>query len=714
MSNGLPKEITVTKTGRYQVSIRAAIGSSDRVTMSFDSRGDALVVYAAGMRAREKGEDVRSAMQAAVSLANARVVRTMDELVATYAAERWETVENSDHTQHCSRGKGQRVLKPSSYESDMRGINARILPWFGSTRIEEIDSKAVSDWLRWMAVDGVSTVTAKALLEDLRFIVGDWAKRHEQHEDYPWRRCAPIVPANPKRRRNDPSKWDGLPGSKPPVTPLAKVKRLAMQLPAASRITIYIEALTGHRLGESQGLRLGNLAYRADGRLWARITMQRDEQNDAVPWVKSLTSNRDIPFPAILAEYIEQYALRYHGYDLRNPDPTMADRFLIVAACGRDLDGSFLPACRSTARAAMRRERDRNGLGFDDLGYSLNNQQLRRVFATYADVGQAISEAIVLETLPELPTDASKRQQTQWIAERDRRLAAVRVSYEPRHVSAYCGHNHDDKYDRTAAAKVTVGHYLLDHDETATPLRSIADTIDFIARHEMVSLIDEPDPEDVLEVLQLDDPDWILPEEAAARVGMNVSNIYLNIKRGHLDTKTVWLADGGYTTHSADDRNPALPRTVISVESVERFIAARNRPTVAEAAARLGMSGPTVRSNFLDTGLLPYSGNGTHLRVDPAALDRIHTSLLDAVAQIVEQRGPLTPERLRARFNKTGHELLKNRAAKRDWIEHWASQLIAQGRVKRRLDGRLVAVPVAAAAVRHEPPDDTDSLSDAA
>lgn len=691
MSTEVPKEITVTKTRRFRVSIRAAIGSSDRVTMSVDSRGDALVVYAAGMRAREKGEDVRAAMQAAVSAANARVVRTMNELIEIYAAERWETVENSDHTKHCSRGKGEKVLKPSSYDSDMRGINARIRPWFGLMKIDEIDSKSVSDWLRWMAVDGVSTVTAKALLEDLRFIIGDWAKRHEQHEDFPWKRCAPIVPAKPKRRRKDPSKWDGLPGSKPPVTPLADVKRLAMQLPAASRITIYIEALTGQRLGESQGLRFRNLGYRADGRLWARITMQRDEQNDAVPWVKSRTSNRDIPFPAILAEYIEQYALRYHGYDLRNPDPTKADRFLIVAACGRDLDASFLPACRSTARVAMSRERDRNGLGFDDLGYSLNNQQLRRVFATYADAGQAICEAIVRETLPALPASASKRQQTQWTTERDRRLAAVKVNYEPRHVSAYCGHNHDDKYDRTAAAKVTVGHYLLDNDQTATPLRSIADTIDFIARHEMGSLLDEPDENDLLEVMQPDDPDWMLPDAAATTIGIEISNVYENIKRGHLESKTVWLADGGYTTHSADNRDPAFPRTVISVESVNRFIEYRQRPTVAEAAARLGMSGPTIRSNFLDTGVLPYSGNRTHLRVDPTALDRIHNALLDSVAQIIEQHGPTTPERLRARFNKTGHELLKNRIAKRDWIEHWTSQLIAQHRIRRRLNGTLVA-----------------------
>ena len=132
---------------------------------------------------------------------------------------------------------------------------------------------------------------------------------------------------------------------------------------------------------------------------------------------------------------------------------------------------------------------------------------------------------------------------------------------------------------------------------------------------------------------------------------------------------------------------------VISVESVERFIAARNRPTVREAAARLGMAGPTIRTNFLDTGLLPYDGIGNHLRVDPGALDRIHAALLDTVADIIERHGPITRQRLANRFNTAGHPLLKNRVAKPNWIEHWTAQIVEQGRVTRRLNGTLATNP---------------------
>ncbi len=128
---------------------------------------------------------------------------------------------------------------------------------------------------------------AQALLIDLRFIVGNWAKRLEQNEDFPWRRCVPVVPANPKRRANDPSEWGGFLGSKPPLTPLSDIQCLAMELPTASRITIYIEELIRHRLSESQGLKLSSLRYREDGYMWACIEMQRDESNEAVPWVET-------------------------------------------------------------------------------------------------------------------------------------------------------------------------------------------------------------------------------------------------------------------------------------------------------------------------------------------------------------------------------------------------------------------------------------------
>ncbi len=257
------------------------------------------------------------------------------------------------------------------------------------------------------------------------------------------------------------------------------------------------------------------------------------------------------------------------------------------------------------------------------------------------------------------------------------------MKHEPRRVFAYCGHEHVNKRAATAASTVTVRHYQLSSDEGANRLRAI----DLIARHDMGSLLDEPDTEDLLEVIQFGDPDWMLPEDAASRIGMNFSNVYMNIKRGRLEVKTVWLADGGYTTHSADDRNPAIPRTVISVESVDRFIAQRSRPTVAQAAALLGMTTPTIRSNYLNTGLLPYDELGSRLRVDSVVLAQIHTSLLDGVMAILHRHGPLTSDALRDRFNASKLPMLANGTVKRDWIERWTSQLITQKRVKRRLNG---------------------------
>ena len=686
MSKNLPNGITVTASGRFQVRVQRRIGSNSMVTRTFDSRPDALLAHAAGVKALQSGGDVAAAMDNAVQSASQLKIRTFAEVVETYTADRKRTMLTSDHRFPVSKKKARYGLRPRSYAGDIAGIKRRILPYFGHLRIDQISNAVVDDWLERLAEDGISSAVAAAYLLDLRFVIGRWAKRHEHHEDYPWRTCAPRTPAKPKSRVDDPSKWKGMPGSKPPVLPLGEVKRLIDAMPAADRMAPLMEVLTGTRVGEARGLQLADITWNPNGFMYLRIVKQRDDLDQELAWTKTEASYREVPVPAILAEYIEHYAARYHGYDFADPDPALADRYLIVAAAGRALDGSFLPACKRTFMAALDRGLKKSQLAFDDVGYSITGRYFRRCFITMALHGQAILEFIEVSKLEPLADDADPEERQRWEANVAECLSKVRRGYHDIHVSIYAGHEHDQKNDPKSATATTLGHYNIGIDRDLQ-LRAIARTMNVIARFELGSLLDEPDPSDLLDVISPDDPNWLTAERAAEVLGMDRTNVHANAEQGRLVCKTVWLADGGYT-REAERHTPSVPRTVFSATSVEDLRQRRSRPTMGAAAALLGMSGPTVRTNFLDTGLLPYDGVGSHIRVDPVALERIHHALLEEVLNVCSN-GPLSPRQLHSRFNEHGSSVLRNGIAKYDWIKHWTNQLVAAGRLVRTASGEL-------------------------
>lgn len=127
---------------------------------------------------------------------------------------------------------------------------------------------------------------------------------------------------------------------------MSRTHELAKLTSAAFRAAVYLEALAGPRIGECFGLQLGDFFWK-DSLLWVTIERQMLQTNAVVPWVKTDASYRRIPLAPILSDYLIDYCHICHGIDLRNPDPALFGRQLIVNTAGRDTDGSFLAALRT-------------------------------------------------------------------------------------------------------------------------------------------------------------------------------------------------------------------------------------------------------------------------------------------------------------------------------------------------------------------------------
>jgi integrase len=705
MSNSLPRGIKQLDDGRYRVRVSVAPGSTTMVTRLYSSRHEALLAQSRGITARDRREDVAAAMDTnkasksgtatastpppppTGTVAPGANVRTFAELVETYLDKRKRLSETSSHTLRKGR-KGPRSLRPTTYRSDAQRVTTRLVPVFGTMPLNEITLDKVTEWLEQLGAEGINPGTATGYLNALRFVVRS-AMPHEHPAEYPWRDAFPVAPATRLKRPSDPSRWGGKPTDANPVLPFADLKKLALAAHAADRAVFYSEALGGPRIGEIFGLTLGDLSY-SEGYLWARIDKQVTPEDKAVPWVKSNSSYRSIPLAGILAEYLDQYCLRYHEYDLHNPDPTRAHHRVVVNSAGRDHDGSRLPSLRSgfSVRLVHLREEEDLGLGHDDIGYAIDSHHLRKSCSTYLLHAEEIVHRISSSDCGPEPDRSDLEAYAAWLELRVSHLEPRRLGYSQMHVSAYLGHDYDGKRDTSPASPVTLRHYNLSTQSTE-PFRAIADVLDFVARHEVGTLLDEPDEWDLLPVHFPGDPDWLTTPEACALIGITQSNVSVAVRKGRLDGHLAWVADGGHTRRTEGHRAPpALPQLIISRKSAETLASVRRKPLVKQAARRLGVSSECVLRNFCETGRLPIDDTfPNRFYVEAEDLDQLEREIHDGVMDALRTTGPCMIRRLALAFNSRHGDLFVEGRALERWVENWVETLVAQKRAVKLRNG---------------------------
>ena len=699
----IPKCLSQTATGRWSLRAQLRTGSSKSIVRTFDTLHEALAAHHSSETARALGQCVIAAvddyeapraMTAPLTPAPFDRSLTMDVIIDEFLAERQRIHDASDHTLRRSLRHGRNSLRPSTLKADYREARNHFKPRFGGMHPRDITRAEVERWMAELAERGIGVHFAGALLIQLRVYVGR-APLHARPDDFPWSRCAPIPPAKPNKPANDPSKWGGLPGSAPPVVTFSAGCELAELLSGADRLVLYSEHFGGPRVGETFGLTLGDFFYRS-GRLWVRIDGQCLENNQRVNWVKTDAAYRDIPLPGILTEYIEAYVERYHDADLRNLTDEDRARPLIVNPAGRGLDGEFLPGVRSNFSSRMTTAKSDTDFAHGVLGYHLSTHSLRKSVSTYLLNARPILRHIINETTAAESTGADGPD-AELVALR-RQLELERLAnpeYEPMHVSKYLGHAHDGDGDRAPASVVTLSHYNLS-TTLDLPFEAIADVIDRIGRFEVGSLLDDPDPNDLLPVHPVDDPEWVTVEVAAELVGLEDSNVLENVHRGRLDGHLAWLANGGYLRNRSKDGTrpkPSLPQHVISRTSIEEFNALRQRPSIGEFERALGMSNKAVWANFIDTGKLGVERMGSYLYFDRSEGDALIAEIHDAVLDVIATCGPITETRLHREFNKRHGYLLRQGRATQRWITHWVQTLVDQGRATRRSNRALSTPP---------------------
>jgi hypothetical protein len=239
--------------------------------------------------------------------------------------------------------------------------------------------------------------------------------------------------------------------------------------------------------------------------------------------------------------------------------------------------------------------------------------------------------------------------------------------------------------------------YNLTINSTA-PSMAVADVIDRIARFEVGDLLDEPHEWDLIPVHFPDDPAWVTTTVASELLGINRSNVAVD--RGRVDGHLAWLADGGYRRNQPGKNNsPALPQIVVSRKSIDAYVELKARPSLKECARRLKMTASAVEHNFVPTGKLQpkvVAGENRTLRVDHCELDALVNEIHGAVIETLTFYGPSTPKRLRTLFNKHHGGMFAEGRALQTWLDAWVSTLVAEGKLRRRLDGSLSIAPPSA------------------
>lgn len=700
----IAKGVVQLPNGRFQVQVPVAVGAKQVVTRTFRDLHDAKVAFLAANRAKGQGNDVRAALfgtgcattphTAAPKAAQRPPCRALGELLDGRLAEMERISAASDHTWRRNTRNGRTGYRPATVTTVAGIFNNHLRPAFGHLRIDEITHDLVQDWLLRLAegneaagVRPIDVNWATSLLIWLRSLTGR-ANRSELPEQFPWPDAHPVEPKNPRKKRSNPEAWDGDAGDADPVLAIAEMLEFASTMKAADQAAVFCEYLGGPRGGETFGLMLKELSFKADGRLWARIRRQMLCDGTIVEWVKTDASYRRIPLPGVLADYLEEYCSFYHSYDLRNPDRSKGDRMLIVNPAGRDTDGTFLPGRRTAWGSRLIERRNSNSFSHEDLGYHLDAQHFRKSCSTLLLVARDILSEIDRrrgddECVPEDPEERAEYWRAKVV-----RLERRGLGYAPMHISAYLGQKHDGRVEQLPANPVTLAHYNLTTDRSIA-FGAIADTLDELVRHEIGALHHVPDDEDLLPVHRPDDPLWMTVHEAVEVTGQNRSTISSAILAGTLEGHLAWIADGGWKRNTgATTRRPALPQYVASRTAIEQRMHKLGRMSEKAAAALLGLYQETFRRNFVATGLLTPVDGGIEVESVHKFLREFH----DQVVQAVSEAHLVTPTNLKVLlYPRLAHHFHYGHL-KQAWVDHWVRQLSEAGRLAIRSDGRIRAV----------------------
>lgn len=697
LSKTTEKGIYQKSDGTYELRVAISKGLTKTTRIACATMGQAIDAREWAKSVRDAGGNVRtewrrrcqdkapSVPPAVMSALSSGLLvtrsRTFGELVDEFQSRRAELVSVSNPIRRATKRSGRTGLRRTTLNNNA-SIQRQLIDAFGPMAVADIGWAQVHDFAIERARRGTQPRYVDQMLVQLRMIVGT-AKASERPDDFPWGRVRAITPAKPRRSPDDPTKWGGLPGAKRPVLSFARQHVVAMAAPAAFRPAVYIEGMSGIRIGEAFGLQIGDFEW-VEGLLWVKVVRQMIDTNEVVPWTKTDSSYRFIPLAPVLAEYLGTYARLYHGCsDLGKPEPELVGRQLIVNPAGRDTDGTFLPARRSQFSSKMSELRERTGLGHDELGYLLNSHHLRKSLSTYLLNAVTILDLLIgLEPEP----DDKDAQIAYW-----RKRAEERVQFDGIHVSTYLGHQVMQSKEETAS-ELTLTTYNLDPQQDKAMV-SIARAIDVIVRDKIGdTLFDEPDETDLYPVHFSDDSEWVTSDIAMSIVGITQSNIWTGVRDGRLEGHLGWLADGGYRRNEGcDKRLPALPRLFISVASAKELARRRSMPSLKEVSRRLGMSGEAVARNFVRTGRLTAEMTAHIVRIEPDGVDHLVAEIEDGLLACFGDTERIHISELTSRFNKTyGSLFVEGRALER-WVTAWAELLVSKGALRKTARGLRLA-----------------------
>jgi hypothetical protein len=629
--------------GPYRVRVARRLHEVGQVSVLVDNLELARTLRDQARGLRAAGKDVRQVWieRGLIDPIGNPVDETVKHLCESYVESRRRLSAASD-PQISGLDRNTNGLRTTTLDIEIQNIDKHIVGKLGRKHLSELDTKVVNDWGTELAEAGLSFAMQQKLHALLRKIVSSvGAKRRPL--DFPWSSLKATHPRSPIRRQPDPTVWGGRRGSKAPSMTFDEGMAIAALMRSCARAVVYLMLLMGFRRGETMGITLGNIIWKPQtgcnsetlspvtvydrngqpGTLWINVERQMNLSTGEIhPWTKTLAGYRLVPVPPSLAVYIADYAQRYHGIDLMSayrPDP---DRLLIVTSTGRDRDGSYMPCSPTTWANWFDNAVQANGYGYDQLGFDIEPRHLRNAFITYHDVAKKLLRMVDAE-LSQAPEGETLDEKA---ARLERREAAIEARDEASHVSeadlsAYVGHRRDDDSDQAASAARITQQYadraigIVDaerHDFEAVA----AVTEQLFATLAGADLVDEPDEHDLTQIIDPDDPAWVMADEAVAELPVTLGSLHTLLRKGRVEGTLVYFSDG--------DREVPGRRWAIRRSSLEELKERYNGFSVNQTAQITGLGIKQITrlgvSGRLPLHHSPMSDNGYHNRSDVAGL----------------------------------------------------------------------------------------------
>lgn len=319
--------------------------------------------------------DAEKALAATIHQINVREYRDVPEITLKEFAAKWLEAHAP-------------TVRPKTHESYRQHIENRILPYFGSRKLRQINAEDVEQFKASLAEEDISASTVGKHLLTLKMILKTavaWG--------YLNRSPAEFV----KKPRHVKKEFDFL-------TP-NELKQLITATHEKHRALIITACYTGMRRGELLGLKWGDIEF-----IQSRIFVRRTLQSERFYEPKTASSRRSISVPqqviAALKEHQARQAVELMENELELVFPNEV---------GKPMDGQnlshriFLPALK---RAGLRQVR------FHDLRHSYASalisagENVKWIQKQLGHSSIQVTMDIYGHLLPEVERDASRRLET--------------------------------------------------------------------------------------------------------------------------------------------------------------------------------------------------------------------------------------------------------------------------------------------------------------